>query len=141
MTEPPGVEPIEDDEILFRRVPASTGWYDPSRMPPLEPEAFRPNRNDLTGISLSRQKYKTVEQAAQGRPGKSYYVAAFRAGDIHAAGMHVVPSPTPDDTSHAEIADLTYDGRKSKQAMECRALLAERLCLWVKGPFSTHLSE
>jgi hypothetical protein len=121
------VEPISDQEILFRRIPVSTGWYDPSRTPPLEPEAFRANRNDLAGISLSRAKYKTVEQAAEGRPGKSYYVAAFRAGDIRAAGMHVVASPTPADASHAEIANLTYDSRKSKQAVEWRALLAEKL--------------
>jgi hypothetical protein len=72
MTAMPDVEPISNDEILFRRIPVSTGWYDPSRTPPLEPEAFRPNRNDLTGISFSREKYETVDRAAQGRPGKSY---------------------------------------------------------------------
>jgi hypothetical protein len=141
MTAMPDVEPISNDEILFRRIPVSTGWYDPSRTPPLEPEAFRPNRNDLTGISFSREKYETVDRAAQGRPGKSYYVAAFRAGDIRASGMRVVSSPTPDDPSHAEIADLTYDSRKSKQTMEWRALLAEQLCLWVRGPFLTEASD
>lgn len=67
MTELPDVAPISDDEILYRRIPASTGWYDPSRTPALEPETFRPNRNDTSGISLSRQKYSTVEQAARGQ--------------------------------------------------------------------------
>ena len=55
--------------------------------------------------------------------------------------MHVVSSPTPDDASHAEIVDLTYDSRKSKQAMEYRVLLAVQLCLWVEGPFLTQHSE
>ncbi len=138
MTELPGSEPVQDDEILYRRTPATTNWYDPSRTPPLEPEAFRPNRNDDTGISLSRAKYKTAEQAAVGRAGNQYYVAVLRAGDIWAAGMEVAARPLPDDPSHAEIPTLTYDNRKSKQTIEWRALLAEQLCLRIDGPFSTH---
>ena len=114
MTEPPDVAPISDDEILYRRIPASTGWYDPSRTPVLEPEAFRPNRNDNTGISLSRRKYSTVEQAARGQPGKSYYVALLRAAEICAAGMDVVPKPLPDDPGHAEIPELTFGESKVK---------------------------
>ena len=55
MPEPLDVPPISDDEILYRRISASTGWYDPSRTPSLEPEAFRPNRNDTSGISASCQ--------------------------------------------------------------------------------------
>jgi hypothetical protein len=36
MTAMPDVEPISDDEILLRRIPVSTGWYEPSRTPTLE---------------------------------------------------------------------------------------------------------
>ncbi len=135
MTELPNVDPIADDEILYRRIPASTGWYDASRTPPLEAEAFRPNQNDISGISLARQKYTSIAQAARGRPGKSYVVAWLRAGDLRAAGIDVLPRPLPDDPGHAEIPTLTYDQRKSKQAIEQRTLLAEKLCLQIQGPF------
>ncbi len=137
MTELPDVALISDDEILYRRIPASTGWCDPSRTPVLEPEAFRPNKNDVSGISLSRQKYNTIEQAARGQPGKSYYVALLRAADIRAAGMDIVHMPLPDDPGHTEIPDLNYENRKSKQAIEWRTLLAEKLCLQIEGPFSS----
>ncbi len=103
MTELLGGEPVLNDELLYRRIPVSTNWYDPDRTPPLEPEAFRPNRNDDTGISVSRAKYKTVYQAAMGRAGKEYYVAVVRAHDIRAAGMEVAARPLTDDPSHAEI--------------------------------------
>ena len=131
------VDAIDDEEILLRRVPASTGWYRPDQDPPLEPEAFRPNRNDTTGISLSRESYTTMEQAARGRSGKTYYVAVFRAGDLRRAGMEVVPRPVEGNPGHAEIGNLTYGSRKSRQATEWRFLLAERLCLRVEGPFCT----
>lgn len=75
-------EPIDDGEILYRRIPVSTGWYQADKEPPLEPEAFRPNRNDTSGISLSRAKYTSIEEAARGQPGRSYYVAVFRAGEL-----------------------------------------------------------
>lgn len=132
----PGGEPVLDEELLFRRIPVSTNWFDPNRTPPLEPEAFRPNRNDDTGISVARAKYKTVNQAAMGRAGKEYFVAVLRAGDIRAAGMEVAARPFPDDPSHAEITSLAYANRKSKQAIEWRTLLVEQLCLQVEGPFA-----
>ncbi|HUG70894.1 MAG TPA: hypothetical protein VMM76_24310 [Pirellulaceae bacterium] len=135
MTELPGSDPILDDETLYRRIPVSTNWYDPNRSPALEPEAFRPNRNDESGISVARAKYTTMQQAALARVGKQYYVAVLRAGDIRAAGMELAARPLPDDPSHAEITSLTYESRKSKLAIEWRSLLAEQLCLRIEGPF------
>ena len=129
------VEPIDDDELLFRRVPVSAGWYRPDQAPALEAEAFRPNKSDSTGVSLFREKYTTIEQAARGRPGKSYYVAVLRAGDLRNAGMKVDPRPLEGSPGHAEIGNLTYENRRSRQAVEWRFLLAERLCLRVEGPF------
>lgn len=129
------IEPIDDGEILFRRIPVSTGWYQPDKQPPLEPEAFRPNRFDDTGISVSREKYTPLEQAARGQPGKDYYVAVFRAGDLRAAGIEVTAKPVEGNPGHAEILSLRYENRKSRQAVEWRFLLAHRLCLRVEGPF------
>ena len=129
------VEPIVDDEVLFRRIPSSTGWYRADKVPPLDPEAFRPNRYDTTGISLSRAKYTSIEDVARGQPGKQYYVAVLCAADLRAAGMEIVPRPVEGNPGHAEISSLRYDDRKSKQSIEWRFQLAHRLCVRVEGPF------
>lgn len=133
-----GYEPIADDELIYRRVPVSTGWYD-STSQDLMPEAFGPRKDDISGISVSRAKYKTVEQAAQGRPGKSYYVAVLLAGDIRRAGMTIEPRPEVPggiDPSHAEIIDLNAANRKEAITEDRQARLA-KLCLEVKGPYLT----
>jgi hypothetical protein len=49
----------------------------------LNDQAFAPHkRQDTTGISVSRARFKSVVEAAKGRPGKSYYVAVLRAGEL-----------------------------------------------------------
>lgn len=133
-----GYEPIADDEIIYRRIPVSTGWYDPDSQE-LAPEAFGPRKDDISGISVSRAKYKTIEQAAQGRPGKSYYVAILLAGDIRRAGMNIEPRPELPggiDPSHAEIIDLNAANRKDDTTLARQHRLVE-LCLEVKGPYHT----
>ncbi len=131
-----GTEPILNNEILFRRVPVKTGWYDPEKHPPLQQFAFRPTRHDITPLSVYRAKYKTPEQvAASPRPGARYYVAELRAGDLRAKGINVVPAPRPDDPGHAEITDLTFENKDTSRAIEIQKSLAEELCLRVLGPF------
>ena len=111
--------PIDDDEILYRRIPAALNLYDPNAEPRLLPDAFRPNQNDTTGLSVYRARYRAIEDVARGREGKKYYVAVLRAGDL----------------GHAELPGLTYQDRKSDEALEWKALLAQQLCLRVEGPF------
>ena len=135
-----GSEPIEDDEILYRRIPASAGFYDPSLGTYVSPLAFRPAAVDTTGLSLSRAKYKTIQQAARGRKGKSYYVAVLCAGELRRAGMEVVPRPLFDDPGHCEIVQLTFNDRRAMPFAEWQVLLAERLCLRVEGPFPQHVN-
>jgi hypothetical protein len=128
-------ELIEDDELLYRRIPASTGWYSPDTGE-IKLEAFAPHKiNDLTGLSLSRAKFKSVADAAQGQPGKSYYVAVLQAGTLRANGLAVRQDP-PDDLSHAELPDLNASNRKADQTLERQRLIVD-LCLRVEGPFST----
>lgn len=133
------IESIADEELLYRRVPKSTNWYD-SETDYLKPEAFAPHKtNDITGLSVTRAKYKSIEEAAQGRPGKSYYVAVLRAGDLRNNEIAVVPRPdVPEgyDPGHAEIPDLNADNRKEDETLERQRLLA-RLRLRVEGPFPT----
>lgn len=126
-------DPIEDDEILYRRIPASQGWYDGTE---LSPEAFRPTENDTTGLSVVRGKYTPIEEAAKGRPGKSYYVALLQAGGLREAGIEVVSRPTANDCAHAELPQLTFELRKSPQVREWKILLAHELTIRVEGPFT-----
>ena len=88
-----GIEPIEDDELLYRRIPVSLRWYDPAT-DILKSEAFGPHKTeDTTGISVSRAKYKSIQEAAIGKSKKGYYVVIIRAGDLRQRGIKVVPRP------------------------------------------------
>jgi hypothetical protein len=131
MTLPGGHEPVEDDELLYRRIPVSMNWYTSTR---LSPEAFDPRRNETTGISVSRAKYLPIELAATGRSKQGYYVAVLRAGDLRAAGIDVVPRPEPDNPGHAELPGLTCSNRLEEIAAERKVRLAA-LALSVEGPF------
>lgn len=130
-----GTDPIDDGEILYRRVPASTGWYDPRANPPLSPKAFHPIEGDATGLSVYRATYTSLADAAKGRAGKRYYVAVMRAGDLRREGIAIEPRPLPGDPGHAELPGLTYVTRYSDGADQAKVLLAHRLCLRVEGPF------
>lgn len=133
MADEDGTEPIANAELLYRRIPVSMGWVAGNT---LSPEAFRARPEDVTGISLSRAKYASVEHAARGPSLHGYYVAVLRAGDLRSVGIDPSPDPLPDDPGHAEISSLTYANRKSDAAIEQRNRLAGPLCLRVEGPFS-----
>jgi hypothetical protein len=131
MTENDGTEPVANDELLFRRIPVSMGWYSHGG---LSPEAFDPREDDLTGISVSRAKYKSVEGAAQGKSKKGYYVAVLRAYDLRQHGIAVEPRPSLEDHSHAELPDLRAGNRLAPETQERKVLLAN-CSLRIDGPF------
>ncbi len=140
MAEPAGTEPIGDDELIYRRIPVSMSWYSNGQ---LSPEAFKPDpQRDITGISVSRSKYKSLEDAARGPGKKGYFVAVFRARDLRQRGIPVVPRPihpenpgSPEyDPGHAEIPALTAENRNSAAALETKLALTT-LAIEVKGPF------
>ncbi|MHB1038251.1 MAG: hypothetical protein ACYC35_27825 [Pirellulales bacterium] len=136
-----GSEPVEDGELLYRRIPASTGWYDPAAGV-LKAEAFGPHKTqDITGLSVARAKYKSIEEAARGTLGKSYFVAVLRASDLRKQGIDISPQPDlPDgrrDPAHAELPGLRADNRKATQTLEWQRLLAGELTVRVEGPFTT----
>jgi len=129
-----GTEPITDDELLYRRVSVNSGWYSPSTG--LDPRAFAPHKTeDVTGISVDRAKYKRIEEAAKGRPGKSYFVAVLQAGDLKQQGISAVPRPEPDDPGHAELPELNSGNRRSDRTQDLQVLLV-KLTRRVEGPFS-----
>lgn len=129
-----GTEPIADDELLYRRIPYS--WHDTASGRP-SAQAFAPHKTrDVTGLSLSRAKYKTVQDAALGQPGKTYYVAVLLAGDVRQARIAIEPRPLLGDPGHCEFPDLRAETYKDDATIERQQLLVG-LCLRVEGPFST----
>lgn len=138
------IELITDDELLYRRVPASTGWFDPVSRE-LKPAAFGPHKErDVTGISVTRARYKSIEQAACGQPGKSYFVAVLRVGDLRQANYVVNPQPNVPggyDISHAELPDLNATNYRASKTLERQRELAKHLCLRVEGPFQDGVAQ
>jgi len=130
-----GTEPIDDDEILYRRIPALPNYYNPEDLPPVAVLAFHPRKEDETGLSIYRAKYKNIGEVAQNPYGKKYYVAVMRAGDLRETAIEVVPRPIlPDDPGHAEIPSLNFADRYSQRAKEQKKRLAHELCA-VEGPY------
>jgi hypothetical protein len=48
-------EPVDDSELVYRRI--HPNYFDPALPVPVEPEAFRPSRNDATGLSVVRARF------------------------------------------------------------------------------------
>ena len=130
-----GSDPISEEEILYRRIPVSKNYYNPDKYPPLSPEAFNPIRLDSTGLSLTRGKYLSIQEAARGLSRSGYYVAVFKAGDLQAVGINIVPRPLPGNPGHVEITDITFDERESENVRRIKGLMGLKLCKRVEGPF------
>jgi hypothetical protein len=124
-------DPVADDELLYRRIPVSMGWYTGGG---LSPEAFDPRPDEITGISICRGKYTPIEEAAKGKGKKGYYVAVLRVDDLRRNGIEVVSRPTDNDPGHAELPSLTCRNRLDPETQERKVLLAG-LRLRVEGPF------
>jgi len=132
---PSGADPINDDEIVYRKIPLSMGWYD-EQTKKVSPEAFKPRVDDLTGISFDRAILRSITDAAQGQKNKKYYVAKLRAGDLKAKGIELDPKPIPGNAAHAESPSINYANRKEGASRQIMASLA--LCvLSVEGPYET----
>jgi hypothetical protein len=128
-----GWEPIEDDEILYRRI--LTDWYDPTDAS-ISDNAFKPNKHDVDGISLCRAKLVRIEVAAQGRSSKGYYVGCLKASDLRENGIEIRPDPQENNKGHCLIPSMTYEKRRTDEAVQQAHLLARKLTREVKGPFT-----
>ena len=111
---------LDPDETVYRRI-AFLDFPRPKQVSLPAWVAFRPNKNDVTGISLSRAEFWSVEQAAQGRQGKRYHVMQMRVGDLNDIGLTVVADDPQDDPSHAVIPELSFAEYNEDKA-KCREI-------------------
>lgn len=133
-----GTEPIDDAEVLLRRIPAAFR-ADPVGPPQLD--AFLPHRTrDPDGLSVTRRKYALPEAVGRTAPaGKACYVGCLTASLIRSVGLDVVPDPQPANPGHAVIVGLDSASRGDPNTR----LKAKRLldgCTDLAGPFVGQLA-
>lgn len=134
MEAPGSADSIADHELLFRRIPEATRWYDPDTGF-IDPAALTPNKNDVTGLSVGRAAFHgAAHEAAKGRAGKRYFVAVLPVAVAKAVGAVIVPRPLADSPGHAEISNLTYQTRKTDDARKLIEAL-RRTVVQVEGPY------
>ena len=133
---PDGTEPVDEDEPIYRRVPAKSGYYKPGPTPRLSPKAYKPLSMDTDGLSLTRARLVTgpAEAGAMGYQGKDYYVLELLASDIQSCGLTIQPNPQPDDKSHAIIPELNIN-RPDHAEVEGLTIKLQGKPYKVHGPF------
>jgi hypothetical protein len=86
-------------------------YYNPSLPTPMLALAFRPNKQDNDGISLYREFFLTVDRLAGSarKPAEFYVVARFRAADLFAMGLSLLPTQEEGDLpGHVVVPELTW---------------------------------
>jgi len=133
---PEDIVPIDDDELLYRRISVLSGWCDGSQV---SPPAFHPQKHDKSGISVFRARFRSIESAATGPSPDGYFVAVLCAGELRARGIQIEPQPDLDgdyDVSHAELPQLNTGRKKSPEIIQLKAELIElAMKRSVEGPF------
>ena len=130
------IQPLSEQELLYRRLPMNPSYFDASARVVHE-LAFQPEWHDVDGLSVSRECLGPEGAAASGAMGRSFYVATLRVSDlVGKLGLTLVA----DRDDHAVITELTYERRRSKED-GVRDRLAHiygqlvRSVLEVSGPF------
>lgn len=129
-------ESISDNEIVYRRIPVSRGYY--SQDTGLSPQAFRPDKCDISGISFTREHSRTPEEEAlSGESSSGYYIARLRVSSIRAAGLDIHPAPTPENPGHCEISSMRAEMRRTDACREAELILKSKCLLDVVGPLDS----
>ena len=108
---------VDEEERILRRV--LPYWHSevektPERGPPPRWTDFKPNKNDIDGISVTRRKF-VVDLAIEAGSGQRRSLAEVKVRDVIKEGMTVKPDPLLNLPGHALIPELNrrdYDGEK-----------------------------
>lgn len=129
-----GEEPIDDDEFLYRRI--NLQYVVDGR---IDLEAFRPRREDVDGLSLTRAKYKSPEEAAKPpvtRPGRTYYISSIRASDLKQLNLTIEPKPIDGNLGHCVVPEMNALNRGTNSCRELALRLASEIGTQeILGPF------
>lgn len=109
-------DPVKDEECVLRRIPCNEEYYNPALDEPTQPLAFRPRRDDLTGISVYRSLFvKPIELVQPVQIDRRYYVAELKVSDIKKLGLTVVPDPQEDEVKgHSLVPQINWNDYSRK---------------------------
>lgn len=103
--------PVEEGEFVYRRVHRS--FYDENLALPIQPTAFRPNQNDMTGLSVFRSRFVAAQDTLANIPEEKrddYVVVRIAVGELARLGLSVKPEPDlAGPPGHAVIPELAWD--------------------------------
>ncbi len=104
-------EPVDRTESVYRRIHPK--FYNAAAPLPVLYEAFRPNRNDQTGLSVLRARFAKPEDCLIGIDPASvggFAVAELAVRDLATLGLTVRPDPSAGGPpGHAVIVELSWD--------------------------------
>ncbi len=130
-----GTEPIDKDELVYRRI--LVHHYDKTH-DHLSPQGFYPRSSETTGISLIRSNYldepRPETAAGLGQEGKSYWIIEMTAGSLESAGLSLKPEPSTGCLGHAVIPILNANCIREDATLVLTAIASE-LPRKVYGPF------
>ena len=113
-----GSDPIQEEEILYRRIPFNQNFFDFDRRC-CTPQAFSPHKDrDQDGLSVYRDKYKLPKDAATNSAGKHGLLATFLAKKLMDLGIDIRPAPLQDDPGHALLPGLNSNDRKNVRVIQ-----------------------
>jgi hypothetical protein len=130
-------DPIQDDEVLLRRIPPSRpGFNTIERLPG---GGFRAasitmsTRRDEDALSCSRLKRTSPRRLLdilriQGIDPAGWSICKFYAADVRELGLQIEVDPTSDDEGHCGISTLeglAYPKKKAKQLARRTRILTE----------------
>jgi hypothetical protein len=103
-------DPVDDSEFVYRRIHVS--FVNPAVPIPVQLPAFRPNANDVTGLSVFREAFVSPADtlaAVDVAKVKEYYVARLAVASLRNLGLSVRPEPVPGGPlGHAVIPELSW---------------------------------
>ncbi|MAS94427.1 MAG: hypothetical protein CMO55_14605 [Verrucomicrobiales bacterium] len=101
----------------------------------VELNAFRPEKHDTDGVSVSFKPPRTDEQEGlSGRNPGGYEVATIPEKALESHQISVREDPTPENPAHAIIPELRYENRRSDRAYELMKALSDAVTE-VTGPY------
>jgi hypothetical protein len=119
-------DPVDDNEFVYRRIHPI--FFDPALPIPVQGQAFRPNQNDTTGLSVFRATFaQPADTVANIDPAKAkdYYVARLAVRELRKLGLTVRPEPVPGGPlGHAVIPELSWPAYQA-QKLHWKPILVE----------------
>lgn len=114
-------EPLSDDELLGRRI-SQPDWYD--RALGISEKTFSPQRQDRTGLSLYRLRYRQLEALGVTQKGNRRHVAVLSVGAIRQLGLEVRLDEQPENPGHVELPALRYETKRDPEVLAWTRRLA-----------------